>query len=129
MKLKKTSKDMLIILLISTLICLYLIFIKQSSNLYSKGFFIAFSIVCLIGVFSESFANIFLKYWFLLGKTLGKINSFVILSILFFVFLFPYALLKRLFSKDDLMQNANQNKSTYVNRNHLYQATDFEKIW
>ena len=67
--------------------------------------------------------------WFRLALALGWINSRILLSIIYFVFLMPIAWLSRLFTKDPLSLKKGERESLYVNRNHLYTGKDLENIW
>ena len=66
--------------------------------------------------------------WMQLAKVLGYIMPNVLLSIVFFIFLFPMALLARLFSKDPLMLS-NKHKSYFIDINAQMDKKSFEKIW
>lgn len=67
--------------------------------------------------------------WFKLALGLGWINSRILLSVIYFVFLLPIAWLSRLFTKDPLMLRAKSSNSTYVSREHHYIKKDLENIW
>lgn len=67
--------------------------------------------------------------WFKLAMGLGWINSKILLSIIYFVFLLPIAWLSRLFTKDPLMLRAKKLNTTYVSRDHAYTKKDLENIW
>jgi hypothetical protein len=67
--------------------------------------------------------------WFGLSHVLGTIMSKVLLSVLFFGFVTPVGLLRRLFGKDSLKlrQFKASQDSAMVVRNHLFVAQDIEK--
>jgi hypothetical protein len=67
--------------------------------------------------------------WFKIAHVLGWINTRIILSIIYFVFLLPIAWISRLFTKDPLMLKAKGAQSLYVTRDHLYKKEDLENIW
>lgn len=69
------------------------------------------------------------KIWFKLAEVLGNINGKIILSIMFFVFLWPIALLYRLTSKNPLAIKRTDDSSFYTERNHLYKKEDLEQTW
>ena len=84
-----------------------------------------------IGVLSimfSSFGDLVVKLWFKLAQALGWVNARVLLSIIFFLFLFPISLIYRLFSKDDMMLKK-EYTSTFKTRNHKYVKEDLENIW
>ncbi len=66
--------------------------------------------------------------WLTLAQGLGYVMSRVMLTILFFVVLLPFALLSRA-RKDPLQLRKNENGSYYADRNHVYEAKDLENIW
>lgn len=67
--------------------------------------------------------------WFKLATGLGWINSRILLSIIYFIFLFPIAWVSRLFTKDPLVLRKRKTASLFVTRNHLYSKKDLENIW
>ncbi len=67
--------------------------------------------------------------WFKLAFGLGWVNSRILLTALYFIFLFPIALISRLFTKDPLMLKRKNVQSLYVTRDHLYKKEDLENIW
>jgi len=68
-------------------------------------------------------------FWLRLANILGKINSFLLLSAIFYLLLTPWAFIYRLFNKDILKIKAKQEESYYFERNHEYSAQDFENMW
>ncbi|HEY8934184.1 MAG TPA: SxtJ family membrane protein [Cyclobacteriaceae bacterium] len=85
-----------------------------------------------IGVLSiaSSFAAKWIEWlWLKLALALGWINSRILLSILFFVFLLPIAWISKLFTKDPLLLKGRQLASLYSTRDHLYTKEDLENIW
>ena len=66
--------------------------------------------------------------WMKLALLLGWINTRVLLSLIYFLFLTPIALFSRLFTKDPL-QLKKPKSTNYNTRNHLYQPTELENIW
>lgn len=67
--------------------------------------------------------------WYKLALALGWVNSRILLSIIYFVFLLPIAWLSRLFTKDPLALKKNAGDSLFVTRDHLYTGKDLENIW
>jgi hypothetical protein len=83
----------------------------------------------VIAVFIPPAAKAIEWFWLKLALGLGWINSRILLSIIYFVFLMPIALLSRFFTKDPLMLKAKNSASLYANRNHRYSKKDLENIW
>jgi hypothetical protein len=67
--------------------------------------------------------------WLKLAHVLGWINSKILLSLIFFLFLLPIAILSRLFTKDPLKLKGRDIKSLFTERNHSYAKEDLENIW
>lgn len=66
--------------------------------------------------------------WEKISMVLGWISTRIILSLVFFIFLTPFAILSRIFSKNAL-QLKQESKTTFVERNHTYTKKDLENIW
>jgi hypothetical protein len=97
--------------------------------MHLKAFIAIAFLIFTSSVFSEPFSIFFLKSWLRLGMFLGKINSFLILSILFFLVLFPFALLRKLFSKDQLFAHYKDKKSRVFIIIQKNISNELEKIW
>ena len=82
----------------------------------------------LIGFLSPWLTSKIIWLWFKLSEGIGYVMSRVILSTVFFLFLFPISVLYRLFNKDALRLKRNGG-STYVDRSHTYTASDLENPW
>ena len=66
--------------------------------------------------------------WFKIAEILGWINSRILLSVVFFVFLLPISLAYKLFNRNPLQIKKNA-KSLYNIRDHLFQKEDFKFPW
>jgi hypothetical protein len=84
--------------------------------------------VGLIFLIIPALGDLIIKGWFKIGELLGYVNSRIILSVLFYLFLTPFAFLQKLFSKSTI-QLKDEPGSVFHNRNHQYEAKDFEDIW
>jgi hypothetical protein len=67
--------------------------------------------------------------WLKLALGLGWINSRILLSLIYFIFLLPVAWVSRLFTKDPLKLRARTSGSLYHVRDHEYKKEDLENIW
>jgi len=85
-------------------------------------------VLMLIGLMSKWLSAKIIWLWFKLAEVLGFVMSKVILSLVFFLFLFPISVLYRLFNKDTLKLRKSQH-STYTDRSHTYKASDLENPW
>jgi len=86
-------------------------------------------IIGFIGLFLKKPASWLTWLWYKLADILGKIVSKVILSIVFFVFLFPLSLLSRLFRKENLGVNKRNRNSMWIYREYTYSKKDLQKPW
>jgi hypothetical protein len=78
----------------------------------------------------SSFAAKWIEWgWLKLALGLGWINSRILLSVIYFVFLLPIAWVSRLFTKDPLKLKAKTASSLYNVRDHEYKKEDLENIW
>ncbi len=105
------------------------------------GFIIVFTIttwkvmlwVALIAgvgsLISSNFLHVFLFLWDKLTLLLSKIVPNLLLSIIFYFFLTPVALLSKLFSKNDQLKLKNNSASTFISSQKGITKMDFEKPW
>src|SRR5262249_47812688 len=70
-------------------------------------------LLACIGLFSKYLTEKIHWLWTKLSHILGMIMSKVILSVLFYLFLFPMAKLSKLFSKKDMLQLKKQSGPSY----------------
>ncbi len=111
-----------LLVIVTGLLIMFIIF-KTKGFLYASA---------LIGIFSLIFPIIgdwIVWIWFKIAEVLGWINSRILLSALFFIFLFPISLLMKLFTKNSMMIKRVKEKSVYTERNHKYTKEDLENIW
>lgn len=87
-------------------------------------------IIGLIGVFWNFLSEKIAWLWLKLSEGLGFITSKIILTIVFYFFLFPIAVISRFFKKQSSLQLKKENKETYFfTRNKIYTKQDFENVW
>lgn len=116
---------------------------KESILVISTGFLVLFLIfglqwmiwvaagVSILGLMSSTIARWIHTGWMKLALALGWINSKILLSIVFFVFLMPVAFLQRLVSGDKLQLKRKKEGEGgyYVERNYTYEKKDLENVW
>jgi hypothetical protein len=84
----------------------------------------------LVALFVKPLAKIISRAWMKFAEVLGAFNSTLILSLVFFLFLTPLALLYRKFNKKTLnLKPGQETESLFVTREHVYVKADFEKMW
>lgn len=86
-------------------------------------------VIGMIGLFSNYLSDKIVWVWWKLIKILASVNSKILLSIIFFVFLTPVAFLARMFNKNYLGIKKWNNKSYYNERNYTYKPKDLENPW
>jgi len=97
--------------------------------LFKKSIFLYSSLILgLVSLFVPLLGNCIISLWFKLGELLVWINTRILLSIVYFVFLVPISFLFRMFVANPLNLK-NINSSLYINRDHLYTAKDLENPW
>jgi hypothetical protein len=77
-----------------------------------------------VGLFIPFLASWITFLWLSFSEILGGVMSKILLSIVFFIVLFPVALLKKIFTKKKKMESSN-----WTDRNHTYTAKDLQNPW
>jgi len=82
-----------------------------------------------VAIFIPAAARAIEWVWFKIALGLGWVNSRILLSVIYFVFLMPLAWVSRLFTKDPLALKRDSRSTLFVTRDHLYTGKDLENIW
>jgi len=85
-------------------------------------------IVGVVGIISSYLSKKIEWVWMKLGDLLGLIMPKIILTIVFYLFLFPIALLYRIFNKDTLMLSKKYN-SYFIDVKKEIDKKSFENTW
>jgi hypothetical protein len=115
-----TSKSTILIISMGFLI-LYLVFSWEWAVIVSL-------IVGIIGIISSFLSKKIEWGWMKLAQFMGYIVPNILLSIVFFLFLFPISLLSKIFSNDPLMLSK-KYKTYFIDINKEIDKKSFEKIW
>jgi hypothetical protein len=84
----------------------------------------------IVGTFIKGLAGWIARGWLAFAHILGTINSKIILTLIFFLFLTPLALVYRLLHGDFMkIKRSPGDASYYTTRDHLYAAKDLENVW
>jgi len=87
------------------------------------------SIVLLVLPFiSKKLTTIIGKAWFTFSDFLGKIMSYIIMFLIFYLCLVPISFLQRLFGKNQILKKA-ENNTHFIKRNHLFTKKDIKNPW
>jgi uncharacterized MnhB-related membrane protein len=86
--------------------------------------------LAVLNSFENRLTTAIARGWLAFAHRLGRINSRILLTLIFFVFLTPIAALYRLFNRDLVDHfRADTRPSMFQERNHRWEPADFEKIW
>ena len=115
---KKQNMEFGLVTILAT--CFLAIYSKESS------FITAAFILTLITIIIPVVFYPFTALWFGLSRILGTVSSMIILSVIFFLMVTPVAAFRRMMGKDVLRLKAfkKSDQSVFVDREHLYSATD-----
>lgn len=100
------------------------IFIK-----HKQGWWVAFAIaivLLLFSLFKPVLLNALRLTWDKIGHVLGTINTYVLLTVFYFLILSPLGMIMRLFGKDILQLKWLKNKNTYWEDASLKEANNME---
>lgn len=99
--------------------------------LVTKSMYVLYA-AAAVGVLSlaiPAIGNGIVWVWYKIAEVLGRINGAIILTILFWVFLLPIALLYRMANKNSLALKNGRGGSLYHVRNHRFKKEDLEHTW
>lgn len=85
------------------------------------------ALLFLLSFFSLKGDEWLARLWLQLGEAMGFVVSKVMLTVVFFLFLTPLALLYRLFNKKQL--NTKPDVTCFVQRGHRYEKKDLTNTW
>ena len=69
------------------------------------------------------------KLWFKIAEILGLFVPNIILTVVFFFFLFPISMLSKILNKKDLLSLKIKNTSNYHTVNKNFEEKDFKNPW
>ena len=118
----KTEPEKTVLVITTGLVFIYLITSWKWSVYFA--FFVGFA-----GIISGYLAQKIDFVWTKLGWMLGLIIPNIILSIIFFVFLFPISYLAKIFGNKDPLQLKNNKESYFTNSEKDFLKSSFEKPW
>lgn len=118
----KKTDDYKSLLVIVIGFCLLGIVFKNDNMIY-------FGLITgVAGLISTHALQGILWVWNKIAQVLGFINSRILLSVIFYVFLFPIAILSRMGKKNGLHLK-NIGNTVFDTRNHKYTKEDLEDTW
>jgi len=91
---------------------------------------VAALVLIFIAVFFKKASKLIALAWLKFAELLGNVNSFLILSFIFYLFLTPVAFLYRVFNKNPMsLKRGDKRESYFCIRDHEYTGGDLEKLW
>ncbi len=133
--LKSQDKTKSILVIVVGFLVLYSIFKFNHREVilwgkFKTDYFLYISLgVGVLSLLSSTLEGWVLKVWFKIALVLGFINTRIILGLVFFVFLTPFAWLQKLFVRKNFLTLKDKENTVYHTRNHTYKAEDLENIW
>jgi hypothetical protein len=115
-----TSKSTILVISMGFLF-LYIVFLWQWAIIVSF-------VIGVAGALSSFLSQKIEWIWMKIAQLLGKLIPNVILSIVFFLILFPISLLSKLFNKDPLMLSDKFN-TYFIDLRDKKDKNSFKKIW
>ncbi|PCJ27656.1 MAG: hypothetical protein COA97_03295 [Flavobacteriales bacterium] len=126
---EKTNKYLVLLVIITGLTGLHFLF---GDSVYLKPnilLYVALSIG-VTSIISSYLAEKIVWVWDKIALVLGTVNSKILLSAIFYLFLVPIALISRVFKKEDeLILKKRTEGSYYKERNHEYSSEDLENVF
>lgn len=93
--------------------------------LFKNGIFIRTGVgIGILSLLSKKIESLIVYLWFKLAFVLGFINSKILLSLVFYVFLVPLATLKKIFSSENSLKLKKPETSLWIHRDHEYEKGD-----
>jgi len=104
-------------------------FILLSNYFHSKPLLILAIAIGIIAIFSEKANEKIIWGWNKISEILGLIMPNVLLTLVFYLFLTPLALLNRINKSKNPLQLKNDSFSTFTNEKKEFSKLSLEKIW
>jgi len=83
-----------------------------------------------VALFVKPLGRLVAFLWFELADVLGKVMPSIVLGLVYFVFLVPFALISKLSKKDGLqLKRKAKGESYWIERKHTYTKEDIENLW
>lgn len=123
-KISEADKAKAQLVIVTGLVVMHFIF-----NLRNPYLLYAAAAIGVISIAIPYLGDLLVKGWYKLAEVLGAINGRILLSVVFFVILFPIALLARIGKKNPLSLKKENQASAFAERNHRYTAKDLEQVW
>ncbi len=126
---EKTNKYLVILIIVTGLTGLHFLF--GDSAYLRKDILLHVALgIAVISIISSYLTEKIVWIWDKIALILGTVNSKILLTVIFYLFLAPIALLSRIFKKkDELILKKKPDGSYYKERNHTYSPEDLENVF
>lgn len=114
---------------VTTILTIVLGFLALGFILKKDTLFIVALAVGVLGLLSKQLTTLIHKGWFALAEFMGTIMSSILLSAVFYLFLFPISLMYRIFNRDKLSLRMKSRDGIWINREYEYTKKDLEDMW
>ncbi len=104
-------------------------FLLLSNYFHSKPLLVISIAVGLVAIFSEKANDKIIWTWNKISEILGLIMPNILLTLVFYLFLTPLALLNRINRKKNPLQLKNSTTSVYTSQRKEFSPESLEKIW
>ena len=103
-------------LLVGTIFLCLGLFPLTKGKVINHYFFVPGTVLCLLGIIYPLVLSPFHAVWMKIGHVLGRINSFLILSVIFYLIFTPTRMLLLLFSKERKFDFRTGSESYWIKR-------------
>ena len=86
-------------------------------------------VIGVLGIISNKICDIIDYLWMKLASLLGLIVPNILLSLIFYLFLFPLAILSRISRSKNALQLKNIKETTWIEKTKVNEKHSFEKMW
>lgn len=83
----------------------------------------------IIAIISNFFSHLIEKIWFKLAELLSFIVPNIILTIVYYFFLFPVASIARLFNKNQIKRYSKNSNTSFISMEKTFKGQDFKNPW
>lgn len=87
------------------------------------------TVVGIIGLVSPKGGTLIVKGWLKLAEGLGWVNSRIILTLIYVVYLIPFSVIFRMTQRNPLDLKKVDGGSLFHQREHKYVKKDLDKVW
>lgn len=86
-------------------------------------------IVGVIGLISNKLAQTINFLWMKIAEVLSLIIPNILLTLIFYLFLYPISILSKIFGSKDTLQLKNKKDSVWIDKTQQIEKVSFEKMW